>query len=257
MAVPGDDASFKVVSLQSPTEAQRRREFARLFRSLEMPDAELMANLGMFVRRQQWARYLFMHDLYLRALTVHGVVMEFGTRWGQNLALFSVFRGMYEPFNFTRTLIGFDTFAGFPAVAVEDGTNDAVVAGAYSVTEGWEHTLEAILAYHESESPIPHLRKFELVKGDVSETLPAYLERHPETVVALAYFDMDIYQPTRDALVALRPYLTRGSVIGFDEACFPPMPGETVAIRETLGLDRVRLERSLHSPMTSFLIWEG
>jgi hypothetical protein len=263
MSADGDSLSvdgpkpFDVLSLKSADEADNRAAFARLFRSLDLPDEELMANLGMFVRRQQWARYLFMHDLYLRALTVHGVVMEFGTRWGQNLALFSVFRGIHEPFNFTRTLIGFDTFAGFPSVAVEDGGHQAISAGAYSVNVGWEQTLEEILAYHESESPLPHLRKFELIKGDVSQTLPDYLARHPETIVALAYFDMDIYQPTKDALVALLPHLTRGSVIGFDEACFAPMPGETAAIREVLGLDRFRLERAPYSPTTSFLIWEG
>jgi hypothetical protein len=251
------DLRFNVLSMQSENERTRRAAFARLFRSAAIPEEELLANLGLFVRRQQWARYLFMHDLYRRALDVHGVVMEFGTRWGQNLALFSVFRGLYEPYNHTRQLVGFDTFTGFPEVSTEDGANPAVTAGAYSVTDGWERTLEDILLYHESESPISHLRKFELVKGDVSQTLPEYLERHPETVVALAYFDMDIYKPTRDALVAIRPHLTRGSVIGFDEACFAALPGETIALREVLGLGAIRLQRCSYSPTTSFLIWEG
>src|SRR3954471_24482233 len=117
------DEQFEVLSLQSPEEEERRAEFARLFRNLKLPDEELMANLGLFVRRQEWARYLFMHELYVRALGVHGVVMEFGSRWGQNLALFSAFRGIHEPFNFTRKLIGFDTFDGFPSISVEDGTH--------------------------------------------------------------------------------------------------------------------------------------
>jgi hypothetical protein len=188
---------------------------------------------------------------------VHGVVMEFGTRWGQNLALFSTFRGIYEPFNFTRTIIGFDTFDGFPSIADEDGDHGVIARGAYGMNENWEHTLEAILAYHEQESPISHVRKFELVKGDVSQTVPAYLEQHPETVVALAYFDMDIYEPTRDALRAIRPHLTRGSVIGFDEASFAPMPGETIALREELGLSNVRLQRVPYCPAPSYVIWEG
>jgi hypothetical protein len=257
MANSSDEPAFTVLSLQTETERSRHAAFGQLLRSAAIPEEELLANLALFMRRQLWARCLFMHDLYRRALDVHGVVMEFGTRWGQNLALFSAFRGIYEPFNYTRHIIGFDTFAGFPDVSPEDGTNPAVTEGAYSVTEGWEETLEEILLYHESESPISHLRKFELVKGDVSETLPQFLERHPETVVALAYFDMDIYKPTRDALLAIRPHLTRGSVIGFDEACFAALPGETVALREVLGLGAVRLQRVPYSPATSFLIWEG
>ena len=53
------------------------------------------------------------HELYQKILNVHGVVIEFGTRWGQNLALFESFRGMYEPYNHFRKIIGFDTFEGF------------------------------------------------------------------------------------------------------------------------------------------------
>lgn len=34
--------------------------------------------------------------------------MEFGVRWGQNLALFESFRGIYEPYNYNRKIVGFD-----------------------------------------------------------------------------------------------------------------------------------------------------
>ena len=142
-------------------------------------------------------------------------------------------------------------------MAAEDGDHSVIEPGAYATNEDWEQTLETILQYHEDESPIPHVRKFELVKGDVSRTVPHYLEQHPETIVALAYFDMDLYQPTRDALAAIRPYLTRGSVLGFDEACLASLPGETVAIREVLGLDRIRLRRTPYCPVSAFAIWAG
>lgn len=251
----GENKDNRVLTFSSETEVERRRRMLELFRSVPIPDDELLAQLGMFARRQVWARWLFMHELYRRALDVHGVAMEFGNRWGQNLALFAIFRGIYEPFNYTRKIVGFDTFAGFPSVAPQDGSHDVMEPGAYGVAEGWEDVLEEILAYHEAESPISHIRKFELVKGDVSTTVPDYLERHPETIVALAYFDLDIYEPTRDALVALRPHLTQGSIIGFDEACFEPMPGETIAIKEALGLSNIRLQRLPYSPTASFLVW--
>ena len=113
-----------------------------------------------------------------------------------------------------------------------------------------------MLEYHEQESPLAHLRKFELVKGDVTVTLPEYLERHPETIVALAYLDLDLYEPTRDCLRALAPHLTKGSVIGFDELNHPEFPGETVAVREVLGLDRYRIKRSPQVPFASYLVFE-
>ena len=34
-----------------------------------------------------------------------------------------------------------------------------------------------------------------------------FFEKHPETVVALAYFDMGLYDPTKAALEAIQPHL--------------------------------------------------
>lgn len=238
----------------SDAERDRRGAFVDLFRSSPIPDGELLANLGLYQNRQALSRVLFMHEMYRLALPVHGIVAEFGVRWGQNLALFSAFRGMYEPFNYTRRIVGFDTFAGFPSVDPKDGSHAVVEAGAYGVTEGYEEHLTQVLDYHESESPLAHLTKYELVKGDATVTVPRYLADHPETIIALAYLDFDLYEPTRVVLEAIRPYITRGTVIGFDELNFPDFPGETVALREVFGLDRHRIVRSPLSPTTSYLV---
>src|SRR4051812_27502689 len=57
---------------------------------------------------------------------------------GQNLALMETFRGIYEPFNHNRKIIGFDTFEGFPAIHEKDGKSEVAKAGAYSVTKDYE-----------------------------------------------------------------------------------------------------------------------
>ena len=67
-------------------------------------------------------------------------------------------RGVHEPFNYNRRIIGFDTFAGFPSVSLEDGSD--VKQGDYSVTAGWKNDLEKILSFHEQNAPIPHKKKF-------------------------------------------------------------------------------------------------
>ena len=61
--------------------------------------------------------------------------MEFGVRWGQNLVTLSNLRGIYEPFNYSRKIIGFDTFEGFPSVHEKDGTHQSIEKGAFNVTE--------------------------------------------------------------------------------------------------------------------------
>jgi hypothetical protein len=106
---------------------------------------------------------------YQKVLDVNGAVMDFGIRWGQNLALLESFRGIYEPYNYRRKIIGFDTFEGVPSVHEKDGESNIASVGSYSVTKDYENYLEAVLQCHEMESPISPYKEFELVKGDQFE----------------------------------------------------------------------------------------
>ena len=205
------------------------------------------------MKRQNIARLLYFNDLYRRILNIHGVIMEFGVRWGPNLSLLQSLRGIYEPFNYTRKIIGFDTFTGFESTHNKDVKSDIIKEGAYGVSENYDEYLSEILKYHESEAPIEHIKKFELVKGDVVKTIPAYLKRHPETIIALAIFDMVIYQPTKSALLAIKDHLIKGSVVAFDELNHPDFPGETLAFREIFGSD-YELIRSPSNPYCSYIV---
>jgi len=238
----------------SGKETSLRETIFNLYQQCPIPPTEILTNLGIFLNRQALSRMLFMNLLYQKIIDVHGIIIEFGVRWGQNLALFESFRGMYEPFNYYRKIVGFDTFAGFPATDAKDGNHAIATTGAYAVTDKYEEYLEQILDYHEQESPLSHIKKYELVKGDASIEVNKYLERNPETIVALAYFDFDIYQPTKKCLEAIKDRLTKGSVIGFDELNCHEFPGETTAFKEVFGLDRFRINRSPLCPTTSYVV---
>ena len=136
----------------------------------------------------------------------------------------------------------------------KDGADQIVSEGAYAVTKDYEQYLAAVLDYHETESPVPHIQKYALRKGDATLTVPEYLQEHPETIISFAYFDMDLYEPTKKVLETIKPHLTKGSVLGFDELNLQAFPGETVAVREVLGLNNVRIERSPMSSVQSYLV---
>ena len=63
------------------------------------------------------------------------MVVEFGVRWGQNMALFNAFRGMYEPYNHTRRIVGFDSFSGLQSVSHVDGDAPIAADGAYGIKD--------------------------------------------------------------------------------------------------------------------------
>jgi hypothetical protein len=237
------------------SEKNVRKELHRLFKNCPIPEDELLMNVGLFLTPQTLSRILFMDFLYRQVLEVQGVVIEFGSRWGQNLALFMALRGIYEPFNRLRKIVGFDTFEGFLDPSEKDGKEPSVTKNAYSVTKGYEKYLSELLQLQEQESPLSHLKKkHEIVKGDASKEIEHYFKRQPETIVALAYFDMDLYEPTAKCLSSIRERLTRGSVIGFDELNEASFPGETMALKEVLGLGRYSIRRFPHNTRSSYIV---
>jgi hypothetical protein len=246
---------IKIKTLASEKELSGRAKAAAAMRNCPIPDNELLANAGLFLKRQELTKHLFFADLYQKhILNVHGVMMEFGVRWGQNLVTLSNLRGIYEPFNHNRKLIGFDTFEGFPVLSQKDGEHEIIASGSLAVTKGYEDYLSNLLEFHEGESPLSHIRKNSLRKGNAIVELEKYLSEHPETIISFAWFDMTLYEPTMKCLELIKPYVTKGTVIGFDELNDKEFPGETVAVREVFGLKNIRIERNKYSGAQSYVV---
>jgi hypothetical protein len=244
------------ITYEHNDEKKARNEFLRLFKNCPIPDNELLSNLGLFFNSKNLARILFMHHLYTQIIDIPGVIIEFGTRWGQNLSLFAALRGIYDTFHRHRKIIGFDTFEGFPSIHEKDGTSTLMKQGKLAVSQNYADYLRKIIECQENDNPLSHIKKYEVIKGDAVVQFEKYLKDHPETIVALAYFDFDIYEPTKKCLELIRPYLVKGSIIGFDELNDPDSPGETRALAEVFGLNNIKLRRFRHASRVSYFIIE-
>jgi hypothetical protein len=244
---------FGIQQQQTDSEKKQKQKLLSFLKNTPIPDPELLSNLGLYVNRQLLSRFLFLDSLYKKIVGQHGVIMEFGVRWGQNIGLLSSLRGIYEPYNISRKIIGFDTFAGFmEADLKKEKVNNQ--KGDYGVVPNYQPYLEEIMDYHQSESPISHIKRFELVKGDVNKTVDEYFKNHPETIVAFAYFDLDLYAPTVACLKAIREHCPMGAILAFDELCNPHFPGETKAFQEMLGISNQTIQRSPLSPWASYIV---
>ena len=238
---------------KSKEEADLRNSFVQHFRNCPIPDGDILQNLGLFLTSKNLSRILFMHHIYTLQIPVHGVIMEFGTRWGQNLALFAALRGIYEPFNRMKKIVGFDTFAGLKNV---NNNNDGSTLheGDFSCSGGYVNYLDKIMDFQEKDNPLSHVKKYSIQEGDASTELLLYLTEFSETVVSLAFFDFDIYKPTMDCLKMIKPHLVKGSVVAFDEICDHDAPGETKALNEVFGLNNIRLQRFPQASRVSYFI---
>lgn len=217
-------------------------------------DVEKVMHAPMYMPRQDMTRFLYRYELYKKIIGIHGSILECGVAFGSGLMAFAQFSAIFEPVNYTRKIIGFDTFAGFPRLSDKDvaGEDPQARTGGMAVDSYAE--LEKCVELYDQNRSIGHIPKVELVKGDVVETIPKYLENNPHLVVSLLYLDFDLYEPTAVALRHLVPRMPKGSIIAFDELGIADWAGETQAVVEEIGIRNLRIERYPFDTTRSFAV---
>jgi hypothetical protein len=193
------------------------------------------------MKRNSIARVIYYHDLYQKCINIPGVICEFGVHWGAGMSTLLNLRSILEPYNHSRQIVGFDTFEGFASTHGKDGAN--VQDGDYESRLGYEEILSQVLEYHESIAPFPEVKKHNIVKGNVLDTVPKWLDDNPHASISMAIFDMDIYTPTKKTLELVIDRMPKGSILVFDEFNCPFFPGETQAVNEVIGIRNLRLQK--------------
>tara|TARA_R110002167_G_scaffold348055_1_gene559215 strand:- start:4151 stop:5011 length:861 start_codon:yes stop_codon:yes gene_type:complete len=253
------EKSFQLESTSDETQLIYRDKLHDAFLNTPLPAEDQMFNLGLYTRSSLLVKFLVMNQLYERVKHIPGHIIELGVWWGQNMVLLENLRAIHEPFNKQRKIIGFDTFSGYPPAnntqpSNKDKLSEVWNEGSYSTSSNYKDYLDNLLKIHESNNVLGHQNGcHELVEGDVSITVPEYFEKQPHTMVALAYFDIGIYEPTVKALAAIKPHLMPGSVILLDELTWAESPGEAIAFKEVFSRNEYKIEKCEHYPSKSIV----
>jgi hypothetical protein len=91
--------------------------------------------------------------------------------------------------------------------------------------------LNAISIF-DSDRFISWKARIQLVKGNIEDTVPEFIEENPGVRFSLIHFDCDLYMPTKRSLEVLWPRLSRNGIMMFDEYGIKDWPGETKAVDE-------------------------
>lgn len=238
---------------RTPEEQAVGREIAAIFANSPDPLETRIESFPRYVRRQHLKRFLVMYELFKRILPVKGSVIECGVFRGFGVMSWAKLSTILEPENLTRRIYGFDSFAGFPAVGDKD-TNKFSSAEPGDLSADSLAELRALIDLYDRDRFLGHIPKVELIKGDITRTVPEFVAANPHLVVSLLFIDCDLFEPTKAALTAVVPRMPRGAILAFDELDNPIWPGETTAVLETLGLRNLRLERIEWDPYISFAV---
>jgi macrocin-O-methyltransferase TylF-like protien len=239
--------------LRNGSEREAAATIANLFSSSPDSVEQKLAHFAKYIRRQDLTRLLARYEIFKRVLSVKGSIVECGVFRGSGLMSWANFSAILEPNNLTRRIYGFDSFAGFPQVSANDASATRTTRVGELAADCFSELQQLIGAYDQNRF-LGHIPKVELVRGDAAETIPAFIKSHPHTVISLLFLDFDLYEPTKVALEHLVPRVPKGGVIAFDELDNPAWPGETLALLDQLGVNRLRLERLDFDPYVSFAV---
>ena len=142
------------------------------------------------VRGDKWA----IRKFAINKVSKGSIILEFGVWTGASYIWFDK--------NFSGDVFGFDSFDGLP----EEWS------GASTPTEKF------ILGGKIPERLIKYSKKSLIKVGWFKDTLPKFLEEHPDKEIALIHMDADLYSSTKYVLETLiaSNKVTKGTIILFD-----------------------------------------
>ncbi len=221
---------YRKTGLDSQIE-DRLEEHCRRFEIDSLPAVQMFPVLA----RRTWLKRFLAHvELFKRTLDVPGDIAEIGVFRGQGLMTWANLLESYCIGDRTKTVYGFDNWTGFGELSAEDGESvDSVqkFEGGFTPERYREELLEAISIFDQDRF-VPWKPRIQLIEGDLEQSAQKFVEENQGVRFSLIHMDCDLYRPTKAALRALWPRLSRGGLMLFDEYAIKDWPGETKAVDE-------------------------
>lgn len=209
----------------------------RHFDRFDISPNEVSRNFAIYSRRFFLKRFLAHYELFRRTRNLPGDIIELGVYRGTSLMSWANFLEIFNMGDRQKQVFGFDNFKGFPELDQKDGREDPKtnkIPGGFDSSPFLDILKEAIGIF-DSDRFIPHKPRVILVEGDITETLPEFIETRPGLRLSLIHIDCDIYQPSKIGLELLWPRLVPGGVLVLDDYSIRPWEGESAAVDEYFG----------------------
>lgn len=135
---------------------------------------------------------------------------------------FATYREMAES-QYSRKIIGFDAFGKFP---IAENSIDQKFIEKFESECGDGIPVEELRESFKQKG----IENYELIRGDIIQMIPKYLEQHKELKIALLHIDVDAYEPTKAALEYLFSHVVQNGIIMLDD--YNAVHGATMAVNE-------------------------
>ena len=186
------------------------------------------------------------YELFKMINGLPGDIVECGIFKGMSLIRFATFRNLFKMQN-KKKILGFDAFGKFPEAKFEQ---DKKLRKKFIKDSGNSGISKFQLLKILKNKKLD--KKVELVKGNITKTIPQYVKQNPNLQIALLNLDTDIYEPSITILNHLYPKIVKGGILILDD--YGSFPGETKAVDEFFNGKEVDIKQFSFQKTPKYII---
>ncbi|MCB9072211.1 MAG: class I SAM-dependent methyltransferase [Bdellovibrionaceae bacterium] len=247
------------ISYSSSESLKARSELFERLQNYQATPEEMERSLGLFVRGSLLARFFGIREVYEKIVNKPGIIIDLGTWRGQTAVLCENLRAIFEPLHLNRRIVCFDTFEGYKGFSSKDKPSEIHKDGTYKVQQDYAIYLQDLLEIHEKNNAMGHnFGKHKVLKGDCREKLKEFFATNSHEVVALAFFDVNSYDPTLKSFEMIYDRLVPGGIVAFWQLTRESIPAEgMVYATEIMQKYKHEIFRSQFYPGLCYIKKEG
>ena len=183
------------------------------------------------------------YELFKMSSKIPGCIIECGVFKGASLIRFATFLKLLKS---NKKIIAFDTFGKHTTTKISSDHKRRKILLSHGKEAISEKQLMNILKRKGLEKNI------QLIKGDITETVPNYLKLNPKLKISLLNLDVDFYEPSMSILENFYPKLSKGGILMLDD--YGVWDGETMAVDEYFIDKKIKIRKHMFSKTPSYII---
>lgn len=186
------------------------------------------------------------YELFKSTLDIPGAIIECGVFRGASLIRFAAMRDLLSDPPLKK-VIGFDTFDGWPVpkLPADKKAREDFIKSEGTLAISKEQLLDVFKRKEVSN--------VELIEGDITETVPHYVEVHPELKISFLNVDCCAFEPILVVLKNFYERIVSGGILLLSD-WGTSVGGCTTALETYFGMTSVPVRRFPFSHLPFYLV---
>ena len=208
------------------------KEIESLIQSHGFTTKDILKHYPALIQRRDLPRILAHYELFKLIKDLPGSIIELGVFMGSGFFTWANLLETFCPGDRVRKVFGFDDFEGYSKFSSKDAGAAEFVNRHHHQLVSNETFIKKLTQLHNDDNLLKGVERCRIICGNITETVPDFVENNKGLRLSMLYLDANIYDPTITGLKYLYPLVVPGGVVVFNAYGQNPWEGEARAIEE-------------------------